>query len=33
MDKVLRHQDVLDQLTSNMTIGVGGWGARESQCP
>ena len=28
MDKVLRHQDVLDQLTSNMTIGVGGWGAR-----
>ena len=28
MDKVLNHKDVLDQLTSDMIIGVGGWGAR-----
>ena len=28
MDKALSHQDVLDQLKSNMVIGVGGWGAR-----
>jgi glutaconate CoA-transferase subunit A len=28
MDKALSHQDVLDQLKSNMIIGVGGWGAR-----
>ena len=28
MDKKLSHQDVLDQLSSNMIIGVGGWGAR-----
>ena len=28
MDKVLTHDEVLDQLTSDMVIGVGGWGAR-----
>ena len=28
MDKVLTHDGVLDQLTSDMVIGVGGWGAR-----
>ena len=33
MDKALSHQDVLDQLKSNMIIGVGGWAPEESQCP
>ena len=28
MNKVLTHDEVLDQLTSDMVIGVGGWGAR-----
>ena len=28
MDKAISHKDVLDQLKSNMVIGVGGWGAR-----
>ena len=28
MNKVLAHSDVIDQLSNNMTIGIGGWGAR-----
>ena len=28
MDKIVSHQDVIDQLSDGMTIGVGGWGAR-----
>jgi len=28
MDKVLTHQEVIDQLSSDITIGIGGWGAR-----
>ena len=28
MNKVLNHSDVIQQLSSNMTIGIGGWGAR-----
>ena len=28
MDKVLSHKEVVDRLSSNMTIGIGGWGAR-----
>jgi len=28
MDKVLSHKEVVDKLSSNMTIGIGGWGAR-----
>jgi len=28
MDKAHSHEDVLAQLTSNMIIGIGGWGAR-----
>ena len=28
MDKVLTHHEIVDQLSNNMTIGIGGWGAR-----
>ena len=28
MNKVLSHKEVVDKLSSNMTIGIGGWGAR-----
>ena len=28
MDKLLTHQEAVDQLSDGMTIGIGGWGAR-----
>jgi len=28
VNKVLSHKEVVDKLSSNMTIGIGGWGAR-----
>jgi acyl CoA:acetate/3-ketoacid CoA transferase alpha subunit len=28
MDKVLTHHEIVDQLSNNMIIGIGGWGAR-----
>ena len=28
MNKVLSHKEVVDKLSNNMTIGIGGWGAR-----
>ena len=31
MDKVLTHDDVINHLSSGMTIGIGGWGARRKQ--
>ena len=28
MDKILMHEDVISSLSSGMTVGIGGWGAR-----
>ena len=32
MDKIMNHQEAVDQLSDGMTVGVGGWGLDGSRC-